>query len=143
MGRSTVLNRFEQTGTDSNKLILGGPVESEGGFNLNERMYNFTIPDITTGGIFLLAPGFAGAIVRMSVSTELGTNGIETISIQINNNPVIGGGIVMNNTPAFDITSSFPTSDNIFTANQSITVSFDGLSTLATVAAITIAVVPT
>lgn len=128
---SNVLNRFEQPadGTQDNKLILGGTLETSGGSSLKTQVVTLKINDVSTAGqTYFLSP-FAGTLLKVSsvlngaiitadavltVKTQAGTAGTITIA---NSGSAAG-----------DIDSLTVSSNGAVTAGSLIEVETDGAS---------------
>ncbi len=133
MSGETVLNVFEQPGSDrDNKLVVGGSMESGGGQNLKTKTVTLPIGDVSTAGSVWLVPGVAGTIVGISNVIDAAITGADAgLTFEIGGVAVTDADITItqSGSAAGDVDQSVPSALNVITATDSIEVVKDGSST--------------
>lgn len=144
---TTVLNRFEQTpgplGDRDNRLVLEGSVESGSGISLKQQLLSQPLADINTAGNFVIAPGFAGTMVRLTVTSRNAITLANVTAVSINGTPVTGGSIDMGGAAASEARSVTPTAANTFAATETFEIAIAGNAEAISEGGVVIAVIPT
>lgn len=134
--KSTVLNRFEQTegGSQDNKLILGGSVETESGSSLKKIYLTVNMADISSADTVYLPSPVAGKITRIQTVID-GTiaTADALITTNINATPVTDGVVTITaaGSLAGDVDSATPSADNDVTVDDNINFVTNAASTNA------------
>ena len=146
MTAESVLNRFEQPGSDrDNKLVLEGSVESAGGANLKTKLVAVAIGDVSTAGSVWFVPGFAGSVVGFRNVIDAAITGADAgLTLELGGTEITDSAITIANaaSAAGDVDSAIPTALNVFTATQAIEIVKDGLSTTTSNGVVTLEILP-
>jgi len=146
MTGESVLNRFEQPGTDrDNKLVLEGTSETVTGQNLKTKLVTVPIGDVSTAGSVFAVPGVAGTIVGISNVIDAAITVADAgLTFEIGGVAVTGAAITITQagSAAGDVDQSTPTALNIITAAQAIEIVKDGGSTTASNGVVTFEILP-
>lgn len=146
MTGETVLNRFEQPGTDrDNKAVLGGSVETETGQNLKTKLVTVAIGDISTAGSVWGVPGIAGTIVAISNVIDAAITGADAgLTFEIGGVAVTDAAITITqvSSAAGDVDQSTPSALNVITASDPIEIVKDGSSTTTSNGVVTLEILP-
>jgi len=146
MAGETVLNRFEQPGTDrDNKLVVEGSMETAGAADLKTKLVTVAIGDISTAGSVWAVPGVAGSIVKISnvIDTTI-TTANAGLTFEIGGTAVTGAAITIAFSGSLpgDVDSSAPSALNVITASEAIEIVKDGASTVASNGVVTFEILP-
>ncbi len=146
MSGETVLNFFEQPGTDrDNKLVIGGTQETPTGQNLKTKLVTVAIGDVSTAGSVFAVPGVAGTIVGISNVIDAAITAADAgLTFEIGGVAVTDAAITIANagSAAGDVDQSTPSALNVITAAQAIEVVKDGLSTTTSNGVVTFEILP-
>lgn len=146
MAGESVLNRFEQPGTDrDNKLVLEGTSETVTGQNLKTKLVTVPIGDVSTAGSVFAVPGVAGTIVGISNVIDAAITVADAgLTFEIGGVAVTDAAITIANagSAAGDVDQSTPTALNVITAAQAIEIVKDGLSTTTSNGVVTLEILP-
>lgn len=146
MAGESVLNRFEQAGSDrDNKLVLEGSAETSAGQDLKTKLVTVAIGDVSTAGSVWVVPGIAGSIVKISNVIDAAITVADAgLTFEIGGTAVTGGAITIANagSAAGDVDSSTPSALNVITAAQPIEVVKDGASSTASNGVVTFEILP-
>ncbi len=146
MTGESVLNRFEQPGTDrDNKLVLEGTSETVTGQNLKTKLVTVPIGDVSAAGSVFAVPGVAGTIVGISNVIDAAITVADAgLTFEIGGVAVTYAAITITQagSAAGDVDQSTPTALNVITAAQAIEIVKDGLSTTASNGVVTFEILP-
>lgn len=129
---SSVDNYFKQSNGTSNKLILGGDVETAGGASLKTQVVTLKISDVSTAGQTYFYAPFAGTVTKVT-SVLNGAIGTADATLTVKTQAGTAGTITIANagSAAGDIDSLTVASNGAVTAGSLIEVETDGASTNA------------
>lgn len=146
MTAESVLNRFEQPGSDrDNKLVVGGSMESAGAQNLKTKLVTVAIGDISSSGSVWAVPGVAGTIVGISVVIDTTiTTANAGLTFEIGGTAVTDADITIAFSGSLPgtVDQSTPSALNVITASEAIEIVKDGLSTVASNGVVTFEILP-
>ena len=127
MARESVLNVLEQSVNGDNKLILGGSLQTTGGLsNLKSRSFVLSVTDIATAGSVWFVPGIQGTVTRIISVIDAFGFGTAILSFRIGGVSITDADITIDMLSAGTIDESFPTGNNVITANDTIEVVKNG-----------------
>jgi hypothetical protein len=146
MTAESVLNRFEQPGSDrDNKLVVGGSMETAGAADLKTKLVTVAIGDISSSGSVWAVPGIAGTIVKISVVIDTTiTTADAGLTFEIGGTAVTDSAIeiAFSGSLPGTVDSSTPSALNVITASEAIEIVKDGDSTVASNGVVTFEILP-
>lgn len=134
MGRASTLNRFEQpaSGSNDNKLILGGSAETEAGQNLKKVYLTVELADVSTASTAYLPSPVAGNITKIQTIINGAIATADAVITGKIATTAITGGVVTIATAssaAGDVDSASPSAANTVAVGDNINFTTNGAST--------------